>query len=112
MSEGLYPCRIAKPIADSRVRQERSSKRTLSPPSEMSASCQEQTQARSVWRKWLGLRLGSFLPRSNLVLIAQGRGPGHSWASPEGEKMDTKSKYDKPTKPADFDLEMAIFGAP
>ena len=49
---------------------------------------------------------------SNLVLIAQGRGPGNSWASPEGEKMDTKPKHDKPTKPTDFDLETAIFGAP
>ena len=62
----------------------------------------------TLWRLWLG----RFLPRSNLLLIAQGRRPGHSWASPEGDKMDTKSKYDKPTKPTDFDLETAIFGAP
>ena len=59
-----------------------------------------------------GAQTCSFLPRSNLVLIPQGRGPGHSWASPEGDKMDTKSKYDQPTKPTDFDLEAAIFGAP
>jgi hypothetical protein len=58
------------------------------------------------------VRCRSFSPRSNLVLMAQGRGPGHSWASPEGEKMDTKPKDDKPTKPTEFDLEMAIFGAP
>jgi len=61
----------------------------------------------------------SVSPRSNRVLIARGRGGGtfvgavpttiHLGAQVRGEKMDTEPKDDKPT---DFDLEMAVFGAP
>jgi hypothetical protein len=41
-----------------------------------------------------GTRAGSFVAKSR------------------GGNMDTKPKYDTSTKPTDFDLETAIFGAP